>query len=98
MSANEVEIIASMPKSFSAHTACSREDPHPKLSLVNIMLPLEYGLIFKTNLEFIFLFFVVLKSPGSVYLRESKRNGPKPDFLIYFKYCLGIIASVSMLD
>ena len=42
---SEILTSAMFAESYSqmvlAHTACSREDPHPKLSLANIILPLE---------------------------------------------------------
>ena len=81
-----------------AHTACSRDEPQPKLSLARIIFPEEYGALLSINSGLIFLLAFVLKSPGSRYLNESNKNGPKPDFLIDFRYCFGIIASVSIFD
>ena len=90
-------MITLIPKSLRAHTACSLEDPHPKLSLATIIVPVSNGFIFNIKSLLILRSFVVLRSPGSRYLKESNKNGPKPDFLIDFKYCFGIIASVSIL-
>ena len=38
MSANDDEITARNPKSASAHTACSRDDPQPKFFPATRML------------------------------------------------------------
>ena len=47
MSPNDDAITALMPKSLKAHTACSLDEPHPKLSLTRRILDSLYGLLFK---------------------------------------------------
>jgi hypothetical protein len=81
-----------------AQTACSREDPHPKLDFEINMFPYLKGFLFKMNDSSSFRVSVLSSVAVDVYLSESNKKGPKPDFLIDFKYCFGIIRSVSTLS
>ncbi len=78
-----------IPKSSSAHGACSRDEPQPKLwAATKICAPLYAGLL-STKSGF--------SEPSSLYRRSLKRFLPKPVFFIVFKNRAGIIRSVSQL-
>src|SRR5213080_1718309 len=89
MSPNEVEITQVMPKSLSAHGACSREEPQPKLSPATRILALRYADLLSTKSGF--------SLPSSRYRFSAKRPLPSPVRLIVLRYCLGMIMSVSTL-
>src|SRR5215469_14759892 len=85
ISANDEAITTLKPKSASAHTACSREDPQPKFFPVTRMLAPRYRGSSSTKGAF-----------ASGDRRQSKkRNSPNPVRSIRFRNCLGIIWSVS---
>src|SRR5205807_10236277 len=89
MSPNEVEITQVMPKSLSAHGACSREEPQPKLSPATRILALRYADLLSTKSGF--------SLPSSRYRFSANRPLPSPVRLIVLRYCLGMIMSVSTL-
>ena len=81
MSAKLEEITARNPASSIAHGACSRLDPDPKFGpVIRIDAPAYRG-SFNTK-------------SGSLR-HSSNRNGPKPVRSIRFRYCAGMIWSVS---
>src|SRR5210317_1411305 len=87
------------PKSLRAHTACSLLEPQPKLSLVNRIVELVYGSLFKIKSLFLDRSSEVMSNfPSSKYLQPSNRKSPKPNFLIDLRYSVGIILSVSILS
>mmetsp|Transcript_8807 Transcript_8807/g.18274 ORF Transcript_8807/g.18274 Transcript_8807/m.18274 type:complete len:416 (+) Transcript_8807:433-1680(+) len=88
MSAKEGAMMQRMPKSFSAHGACSREDPHPKLSPATRTEVERYWGLLSTKSGF--------SSPSGVYRISLKSATPSPVRLIVFRYCFGMIMSVSM--
>ena len=49
MSAKDVETTTLIPKSDKAQGACSREEPHPKLSPATKILDSLYAGLFKTK-------------------------------------------------
>ena len=63
-----------IPKSLKAQTACSLEEPQPKLSLVNKIVALSYGAWFKIKSGFCSLSFLDIPNlPSSRYLHPSNR-------------------------
>ena len=62
MSPKDDAMTALIPKSLNAHTACSLEDPQPKLSLDKSILAASKGLIFSINSSFIILSSFVMPS------------------------------------
>ena len=98
MSAKLIAMTDFMPKSLNAHTACSLDEPHPKFSPLIIIWAFSKSFLLRIKSSFFFLFDIsTSRSPGSLYLQSSKRKFPKPCLETAFKYCLGIIASVSIL-
>src|SRR6476646_922477 len=89
MSPNEVEITQRMPKSRSAHGACSRLEPQPKLSPATSTLALRYAGLLRMKSGF--------SLPSSLERCSEKSPLPRPVRLMVFKYCFGMIMSVSTL-
>ena len=81
-----------------AQTACSLDEPQPKLLFETRILPFLYGFLLSINSEFSSLSSLLSNVAVSLYVRESNKNGTNTDFFIYFKYCFGIIKSVSTLS
>ena len=74
MSPKDEAITICMPKSLKAQTACSLDEPQPKLSRVNKTLALSYGALFKIKSLFIFLSSLATPSfPSSKYLQPSNK-------------------------
>src|SRR6201981_1019978 len=85
ISANDEAITTLKPKSASAHTACSREDPQPKFFPVTRMLAPRYRGSSSTKGAF----------AAGDRRQSKKRNSPNPVRSIRFRNCLGMIWSVS---
>ena len=67
-------ITALIPKSRSAQTACSLDDPHPKLSRVKSILDSLKGFLLSIKFSSITLSsFVTPSFPSSLYLHPSNR-------------------------
>ena len=74
MSPNDDAMTALIPKSLNAHTACSLDEPHPKLSLERSILDSLYGSLFNIKLSSMILSsFVTPSFPSSLYLQPSNR-------------------------
>src|SRR5439155_1037276 len=87
MSANDGARIARKRYSRSAHTACSRAEPHPKFAPVRrIVAPSASGWL-SSNSGF--------KLPSGRNRQSEKRADPKPVRSTRFRNCLGMIWSVS---
>mmetsp|Transcript_464 Transcript_464/g.1511 ORF Transcript_464/g.1511 Transcript_464/m.1511 type:complete len:301 (-) Transcript_464:1415-2317(-) len=88
ISAMVVEITHRMPRSRSAHGACSRDDPQPKLSPVTrtLVAPLK-GAWLRMNAG--------SSDPSARYRTSKKAPVPRPDRLTVFRNCFGMILSVS---
>src|SRR6201993_4706772 len=85
ISANDEAITTLKPKSASAHTACSREDPQPKFFPVTRMLPPRYRGSSSKKGTF----------AAGDRRQSKKRNSPKAARSIRLTNCFRLIWSVS---
>ena len=88
MSAKEVDTTTFIPKSDKAQGACSREEPQPKLSPATNILESRYASLFKTKSS--------TSDPSDLYLISANALTPRPERLMVFRNCFGIIISVSI--
>mmetsp|Transcript_5226 Transcript_5226/g.16490 ORF Transcript_5226/g.16490 Transcript_5226/m.16490 type:complete len:249 (-) Transcript_5226:1212-1958(-) len=103
MSANDVETRQRMPRSLMDHGACSRDDPHPKLSPATRIFaaPFAQGALLSTKSARSFATdgsLVVATSSGFSYRSSANAANPRPDRLIVFRNSFGMIMSVSMFS
>jgi hypothetical protein len=83
MSAKLGATMAVKPASSSAHGACSREDPHPKLRPASsTFAPACWGWFMGNS---------GLGVPSSSYRHSANANGPKPVRSMRLRYCFGTI-------
>mmetsp|Transcript_48880 Transcript_48880/g.127649 ORF Transcript_48880/g.127649 Transcript_48880/m.127649 type:complete len:380 (+) Transcript_48880:253-1392(+) len=105
MSANDDEMMARIPIPEMDHGACSRDEPHPKLSpATRIFVPTpsrpersRYSgrLRTKSATSLATLSPDCATSTGLVYRSSANAAKPRPVRLIVFRYSLGMIMSVS---
>src|SRR5215212_3479763 len=91
MSAQLVVMTAWIPHATSAHGACSRDDPQPKLTPASrILRPYIWGLS-RTNVG-------SFRPPSASYRQSRKSASARPSLSVTFRNRAGTIWSVSMFS
>ena len=83
ISAKDVLMTARMPCARSAHGACSRDEPQPKLFPARRIAAFLYSGRFRTNSS--------LGEPSELFRQSENRFAPNPDLSVTFRKRAGMI-------